>query len=197
MKIVTDQSTTESLSGLVSDIHAHLQTGPLPSDQVRVLNSLVQHAVEYVEHRLRRALLTATFKAYLDGWPDTIEIDDKLPITAVSSVQYYDVGGDLQTLGSGQYTVDIASPNYPAVIKPVAGAVWPVLEIDRQNPIVITFTAGYGTAADIPAAIKHAIALLVADPFKERENTITGTIVAQVPFGVEAMLSTGDWGAYT
>ncbi len=196
MKIVSDQPTTESIASLTWAIQDHLQTGELPQDQVRTLNRLVERAIGYVEHRLRRQLLTAAFKSYLSGWSDRIEIDDKLPITSIDGIQYYDVAGDLQTLAVDRYVVDAISPNYPAVITPVAGAVLPELEADRASPIVISFTAGYGGVGDIPHTLRHAITMLVADWYEIRENVITGTIVARVPFGVEAMLSAEDWGAY-
>ncbi len=196
MKIVPDQPTTESIASLTWAIQDHLQTGELPQDQVRTLNRLVERAIGYVEHRLRRQLLTATFKAYLSGWSDRIKIDDKLPITSIDGIQYYDTDGDMQTLAADRYVTDIISANYPAVIVPVTDVVLPELKADRANPIVISFTAGYGGAEDIPPTIRHAITMLVADWYEVRENVITGTIVARVPFGVEAMLSAEDWGAY-
>ncbi|GLS79906.1 head-tail connector protein [Paracoccus marinus] len=54
------------------------------------------------------------------------------------------------------------------------------------RPAAITFTAGYGAPADVPAAIRQAMLLLVTQWYEHRQVTGTGTAL---PFSVEALLA--------
>ena len=54
------------------------------------------------------------------------------------------------------------------------------------RPAAITFAAGYGAPADVPAAIRQAMLLLVTQWYEHRQVTGTGTAL---PFAVEAMLA--------
>lgn len=71
------------------------------------------------------------------------------------------------------------------------------LELQDQQPLLrpstglgrsaaITFTAGYGAPADVPAAIRQAMLLLVTQWYEHRQVTGTGTAL---PFAVEALLA--------
>jgi len=181
---------------VVDDVEHHSQIGTIPDDQVRTVSQMITSAREWVENRIHRQLCTATWKLYLESFPDEILIQDKLPIASITSVGYTDSNGDAQTVDSGDYQTDFASPNRPARIKPVYGGVWPTTR-DDYHPVTITFTAGYGAAADVPAGIKHAILLLVADWYEHREDIIVGTISSRIETGVEMCLQPFDWGAYS
>ena len=54
------------------------------------------------------------------------------------------------------------------------------------RPVAITFTAGYGAPADVPAAIRQAMLLLVTQWYEHRQVTGTGSTL---PFAVEALLA--------
>ena len=54
------------------------------------------------------------------------------------------------------------------------------------RPVAVTFTAGYGAPADVPAAIRQAMLLLVTQWYEHRQVTGTGTAL---PFAVEALLA--------
>ena len=63
---------------------------------------------EHAEHLTERALAPATFCLYLDAFPcDGIEIP-RPPLTAISSIQYYDTTGTLVSLDGADYYVDDA-----------------------------------------------------------------------------------------
>jgi uncharacterized phiE125 gp8 family phage protein len=55
-----------------------------------------------------------------------------------------------------------------------------------QQKLVV---AGYGGSHTVPEPIKQAILLLVGAWFENREAVLTGTIVATLPFAVDALLA--------
>lgn len=195
-----DLSTGPTVEPLtIADVESHCQMGTIIDDQKLAVNGMIVAARQWVENRLWRQCCTATWKAYLDGFPDEIEIRDKLPIQQSSvSIQYIDADGDTQTLSSSNYQVDAVSEDRPARIMPAYGYSWPTTRSDTYNTVIITFTAGYGNRDAVPQAIKNAMLLLIADWYENRENSFlgSGATLQQLPFGVEACLSPCDWGAY-
>jgi len=188
--------TEEPLS--VQDVIDQCQLGELPDDQRVRVNAYITAARQLLERRLRRQFCTATWKLYLDEFPDVIRFDDKLPIKTITHVKYYDAQGTLATLtATTDYQTDLASEQRPARIMPAYGQSWPSVRGDTLNAVEIQFTAGYGTASQVPASIKHGMLLLVANWFENREQAVIGTIISELPWGVEACVTPEDWGAYS
>ena len=50
-----------------------------------------------------------------------------------------------------------------------------------MNALQINFTCGYGSASDVPAAIKQAMLLMIGHLFANRQDVVTGTQVNEVP----------------
>jgi uncharacterized phiE125 gp8 family phage protein len=80
---------------------------------------------------------------------------------------------------------------------PAYGQTWPSVRADTYNAVEIQFTSGYGTASAVPQAIRNGMLLLVANWFENREQAIVGTIVSELPWGVEACITPEDWGPYS
>ena len=180
-----------------TELISHSQLGELPDDQLLAARSMIVAARQWVENRLHRQLITATWIAHLDTFESVIQIRNKLPIKTISSITYYDSQDTLQTLSSSLYQTDLISENCPPRIEPVSGQSWPST-YDRMNAVRITFTAGYGaTAESVPLGIRHAILMLACTWFENRENEVIGTITANVNTGVEMCLQAFDWGAYS
>jgi uncharacterized phiE125 gp8 family phage protein len=187
--------TTEPLT--IEDVQAYCQYGDLPTDQRATVTLLIKSAREVIERRLCRKIISQTWKAYLDEWPDVIEIKDKIPVTAISSITYVDDNGTTQTLSSSLYQSDYASTQGPCRIMPAYNQSWPEIRTETLKPICITFTCGYGAASAVPAAIKNAMLYLIASNMAVRESIITGTIVNVNPHGLDMCLSAEDWGHYS
>jgi hypothetical protein len=60
----------------------------------------------------------------------------------------------------------------PARIRLADGQTWPSLQSDRINAIQITYVAGYASAYQVPAGIRHAIKLLAGDLYENREGQL-------------------------
>lgn len=103
---------------------------------------------------LRRAICTQSWRWSLPEFP----LGDELhflfpPLRSVTSVQYYDGDGVLQTYDASKYRVH--SDAYVGYLKLVNGSAWPAT-IERDDAVQLTFECGYGAPADVPAPIKHA-----------------------------------------
>jgi uncharacterized phiE125 gp8 family phage protein len=179
-----------------ADLVSHCQLGELPDDQLARARVMLAAARQWVENRLHRQLITATWKMYLDSFPVEIQIPDKLPVATITTIKYYDTANVFQTAAASLYDTDLASDNRPPRICPVSGQSWP-LTYDRYNAVEVTFTAGYGaTRESVPLGIRHAILILAADWWNNREDVLIGAPSSRIETGVEMCLQPFDWGFY-
>lgn len=146
----------------------------------------IASAREHTERLLNRALITQTIDLYLDAFPEKIELPLS-PVQSVTSINYTDVDGATQLLASSGYTVTVAAE--PAYIIPSYGNSWPD---SRAVPeaVVVRYVAGYGAAeTDVPDSIRSAILLLVGHLYENRENSLSGTIITDIPFGYSSLVA--------
>lgn len=117
---------------------------------------------------LGRYLVTQTWRAELATVTGHIRLP--FPDSVVYSAEFTDPEG-------GELILELALPDQRPMLRPTAGL---------GRPAAITFTAGYGAPADVPAAIRQAMLLLVTQWFEHRQVTGAGTAL---PFAVEALLA--------
>lgn len=156
-----------------------------------LLKGLIAAARRHVETVTGRALLTQTWDAKFEEFP---EDDDglwlpKAPLQSVTSVSYVDANGTTQTWSSATYTVD--APVGPHAqrgrVYPNYGLLYPTTQ-DIPNAITVRFVAGYGTTvASVPEELRLALVLLVGHWFANREAVVS-EMREPLPMGVEALL---------
>lgn len=158
-------------------------------DELISLN--IQTAVRYVESRLSRQLLSATWTYVVDCFPrQGRSLDLPLaPVQSVSSIQYVAEDGTLTTWDSSLWRSDVAGE--PARITPVYQGSWPVAQ-QVIGAVQVSFVAGYGSAAAVPSEYKTVIAMLAAHFYENREAT-TDVRMLQVPFSIDAQLDLKRW----
>ena len=132
---------------------------------------------------LGRALVTQTWAATYEALEAPL-ILPLAPATSVASVTYADVGGATQTLAADQWRLIEGAD--AARVEPAEGVTWPQTA-ERSDAVTVTFTAGYGGAADVPEALRHAILMTVHDLYEHRGEAVIGGGVRRVPLGVEAL----------
>lgn len=121
------------------------------------LAGLIAAARLWVEDTTRRALITQTWKLYLNAFDNAIEIP-RAPLQSVTSITYVDTAGATQTVAASVYTVDTDSVPGRVLLAP--DQLWPTDVDDREKGICITFVAGYGASgASVPVTDLHAIKL--------------------------------------
>jgi len=173
LRRLTD-AATEPLT--TAEAKTHLRVTAATDDTY--IDTLVKAARYIAENELRRSLITQTWVRTLDEFPDAIELHYP-PIVSVTSVKYYDTAGAQQTLAASQYSLDYQSE--PGWIVPAHDVVWPDT-LDAINAVEVIYTAGYGTAADVPQTIKAWILLQVGHLYENREATMPGISITPLPF---------------
>lgn len=113
-------------------------------------------------------LVTQTWRAELATVTGHIRLP--FPDTVISSAVFTDAEG-------GELIHELALQDQHPLLRPISGF---------GRPAAITFTAGYGAPADVPAAIRQAMLLLVTQWYEHRQVTGTGTAL---PFAIEALLA--------
>ncbi|MEA3042976.1 MAG: hypothetical protein QOH47_814 [Sphingomonadales bacterium] len=134
-----------------------------------------------------RALVTQTWSRKFNAFPCGPVLRLPLgPLQSVSSVTYYDTAGTSQTFASTNYRA-VTDAIGPCVVLD-DGSTWPNLDI-RPDAVTITWVCGYGAAGAVPAPIIHAAKLIVGHLYGNREATIVGTIVNDLPMAVDALIA--------
>lgn len=117
-----------------------------------------QAARDYIERISERTLrLSATRTYATECWPSDGWVLRHPPVTAVTSIVYRDTNNAEQTLGTGNYQVNITAEGFARVTF-TATAELPSL-YDRLDAVKVTYTCGYASADVAPGAAKAAIVL--------------------------------------
>ena len=120
---------------------------------------------------LGRCLVSQTWQMDLDAITGLILLP--FPDSVIDSAVFTDAAGvDLD--------YHIALQDQRLLLRPLAGF---------GRPAAITFTAGYGAPADVPAAIRQAMLLLIAHWYENRAAVSLGTSPSALPIAVDALLA--------
>ncbi len=159
------------------------------SDDDVFIGSLIQVAVNYLDATgtLGKAMITQTWSECYGPNLSTVRLSLG-PVQSVSSIKYYDVNNTLQTDTLTNYYI-IGTKGY-MTIYPKSGFTWPTV-FKRDDAIKITYVVGFGdTPATVPATVRHAIKMLVAHYYENRENELIGVTSKTIPFGIDALINT-------
>jgi uncharacterized phiE125 gp8 family phage protein len=184
LKLITAPATEPVTA---SEAKSHLRVDTTADDTL--IGTLITAARQHVENHLRRALITQTWELVMDAFPagDVIRLP-RPPLVSVTSIKYTDVAGSESTFSSAAYVVDTDSTKGRVVLK--SGESWPSDTLAAANGVRVRYVAGYGSAAAVPNPIRQAVLLLIGTLYENRESVLVaqGVTVAQLPFGVEALL---------
>lgn len=167
-----------------TEAKTHLRVDHSAEDDL--IEALVASAVAYLDGFtgiLGRALATQTWQQDFEEWDDLC-----LPLLPVQSltVTYYDVDNVQRTLATSVYQTVTEASGVELELK--FGQTWPIT-YDREDAISVTFVAGYGAAAAVPAPIKAGILLLVGHWYFNREAVVIGQTPSEVPMAVSALIA--------
>ena len=169
----------------VADAKRHLRVEH--SDDDLLIKRLIETAVSMVDVTgvLGKAMITQTWGEWFAPNPSQIVLSLG-PIQSVSAIKYYDTDNVLQTDTLSNYFVLGTSGR--TTIKPKSGYNWPTT-FTRDDAIKIEYVIGYGdTFRDVPSTVRHALFMLVAHYYENRENELIGTVSKTLPFGFEALI---------
>lgn len=156
------------------------------SDDDTIIQRLIDAAVAFVDVQgvLGFAMITQTWGEWVGQSPGTVMLSLG-PVQSVSAIKYYDTDGTLQTATLSDFNV-FGTPNR-ITISPKSGKAWPTTQM-RDDAIKIEYVIGYGDAAsDVPQTIRHAILMLVAHWYENRE-TSSEKQMQDLPYGFMEMI---------
>lgn len=160
--------------------------------------SLITAAREWVEAYLDRSLVYTQWTMRLDSFPYEIELP-RPPIalsgTVTTVTLTYTLGDEsTATVPAADYRIDRQST--PGVVRQLRAGSWPA-NLDDYNAVAVTWWGGYGQdGSKVPAAIRHAILMLVGHWYEMRSSVLTGSISKEIEFGVKSLLDSQRWGSY-
>lgn len=191
LKLVTPPAT-EPLTVATAKEHCRIWD----SNEDAYVSGLITSARIWCEKRLRRSLLTTTWRQTFGGLPacGVLELD-RAPLVGVTGFQYVTEAGATDDVSESLYSVDTDSE--PGRIVRGYGLSWPTVRTSgAAAPVTVTYTAGYGDADDVPETIKQAMLLLIGHWYENRESIVIGKTATYVPQAVESLLAAESWGAY-
>lgn len=179
------------------------QARVLTSDEDTYIQSLISVAISHVEKATGQSFRQNRFIYSLDQFPKRHKAGaDEIilpygPTLAVESITYIDANGAQQTLAVDQYRAEL---NVTAGRLSPADR-WPAVS-RRPGCVQITYKAG-GAANEtapgeepniangnsIPKPVKQAVIMLASQWHRHRLPIVTGTIVSDMPYAIEALLS--------
>jgi len=153
------------------------------------LTDTIQAAREHVEDITRRQLLTATWKYYLDRFPGGSAITLPFGNLLAASIVYRDYSGAETALtGNVDYIVEDNGAGCGRIVLPY-GKGWPSFTPYPSNPITIEFVCGWTAASDVPKKIRHALLMICADLYENREAQSSSQFTYQENKTVKALLA--------
>ena len=162
-------------------------------EQDDVIDLLIDAATTHLDGWtgiLGRALCEQTWRQDYDDFASCLRLPLG-PVVSVEAVTYIDTDGIEQTVDEADYTLRTDSLGSYVEF----GCEYSFPSLNSANAAVsVEFVAGYPVTDGAwtgPAAIKHAIMLLVAHWFENREAVLTGQGAAAttLPLGVDALLA--------
>lgn len=163
-EITLDIDAPETIPFDLDLLKADLRIATNDLDDV-LMSQYIPDAVEWAEGAMRRSIMARTHRWILSCFPYGADQTIKLPrgkVQGVTSIVYSSGGSPVTLRGptsgspvGSDYQEDLRG--HCGRLMPLRGASWPSADIDVPSPIVITYTAGWSTAQDVPADIKRAM----------------------------------------
>lgn len=170
----------------VAEAKAHLRLDGTAEDAL--IQSLITTARLHIESALGLSLMTQTWAWFLDRWFRRPRISLPLrPVQSIESIRIWSQDGSSQLISPSQFFLD--GQGTPARIVWLGTGEPPEPSRD-VNGIQISLTTGFGSnAGDVPATVRHAILLLVAHWYENREPVEIGSAINAIPPMVTELLA--------
>lgn len=149
----------------VSLAQAKLQCRVIGTDEDDTLDLYIASARAHAEAYCGVAFAERTLVAHCDSFTDLARLPFA-PVNAVTSIEYVDLAGSIQTLPASVYELRADNLEAGIVLKP--SQAWPAIQLGSR----ITLTASVG--APPPDDVLHAMLLFIADSFDRREHAKAG-----------------------
>ncbi len=196
----------------VKDAKVHLRLDDDFTTDDAYLSDLISAARSYFEERTGRSLIQQDWKSVLTRFPGSPQDELWWDGVREGSFNQLHKGGDLK-VNRPPYMSVVSITTYdreeaatvldPAVyrfnthdgkIKLKTGQTWPA-NLRAEDAVEVVYRSGYGDKAlDVPRAIRHAILILVAHWYENREIILQGNaavtmLVGEVPLTFSSLVN--------
>lgn len=131
--------------------------------------SLLQNARESIEEHIWRRLITQTWDQYFDEFSDPMRLELS-PVQSITSIQYLDSNGTLQTLSTDIY--ELGDESGIGIVRRQYNQSWPST-YGVPDAVIVRHVVGYGDKPeDAPLMIRAAIRIHVNHFYKRCEETL-------------------------
>lgn len=160
----------------LSELRVHLRIDSSDEERDKDILSWQKTARQHVEQTiLHRALLNQTYTQFFDNFANPLRL--RWPkLSSITSVKYTlnDSSGTLTTVATSVY--EAGEWNGIGIVRRKFEQEWPTDARLHPDSVQVAFVAGYGSASsDVPAPIRHAIKVMVADMYQHPESIALGT----------------------
>jgi hypothetical protein len=162
-------------------LRAHLAIDGSALDALLVVYE--QAAIDWAEDYMKRSIMAREHLWVLSDFPRLHyrsygRAPMQLPrgkTIRINSIDYFNAGVERHLYGpstsgsppSEDYQENLSSES-GGFIMPARGRDWPSVDCDVISPVTVNFRAGWETADEVPAAIKHAVMFAIDDMLESR-----------------------------
>lgn len=150
------------------------------------ISRAIDAAVATLENQYWTQFCTATYDEYFDDWPADVFRLRRNPLGTVSSVKYMDTAGVEQTVAATVWEQGLEDGR--GIVRLKHNQTWPSGCRGHADDIVIRYTCGYGLPTAVPAPVKQALLLAVADLYVFRETQVPMRL-SQIPYYIDRLMS--------
>jgi uncharacterized phiE125 gp8 family phage protein len=144
----------------LAEVRAHVELASGDTNHDTELTRAIEDARQQWERDTSRHYITRTMRLRLNRF-DEFMFPHK-PVSAVSSITYYDDANSSQTLSSSVYQLDTANNR----LRLAYDQEWPTT-VDRWDAVTVNYTLGeHADSTTVPAIAKRAMLLLVGYYFR-------------------------------
>lgn len=176
LEIVAAPEVDEDFLSLVL-AHVKVEEGEEETAYGDLVAAYLDAALARVEAMSGRLLFKRTLRYTADTFGAALELPVS-PVISIDSASYVDRDGVTQTLAGSAYAL-VNRMDQPALY-PVPGTAWPATQA-FPGAVIVEFDAGYGEdMEDIPAPLRQAVMMTVADWFRFGGN-VAATSIMELP----------------
>jgi len=178
--IQTDPPLAEPVT--LAELKAHLRIDA--GDEDELLESLIRVARAHLEAVTGVALMNQGFRLCLDDWPRSEVIQlMRTPVQTVDAILLYDADGVEQNLELSGVLLDGTAQPARLVVRKQQRPGQPI------NGIEIEFTAGFGSATEVPPELKRAMLIHAAHLYEFRGAVSPDMQPAAIPQGYDRLIA--------
>jgi uncharacterized phiE125 gp8 family phage protein len=178
--IPTDPPLAEPVT--LAELKAHLRIDAADEDEL--LESLIRVARVHLEAVTGVALMSQGFRLVLDDWPrgEVIQLM-RTPVQSIDAILVYDTEGSAQNLNLSGMLLDATAQPARLLVRQRSSPGRPI------NGIEIEFTAGFGSATEVPPELKRAILIHAAHLHEFRGAVSPEMQPASIPAGYSRLIA--------